>query len=246
MEKIGPRDAHSLAAGYTRTQRVIEVLSILSFFVLGAFFTQRLVYLQTPSWIWILSFFIGLLSADFVAGFVHWAADTWGTVDWPIVGQSLIRSFREHHVDQEAITRHDFIETNGSNCLVSLPVLVAGILVPIDSDKKWQLVILTSTLFLTLWVFMTNQIHKWAHQEHPSRVVDFLQRYHLILPRDHHALHHAAPYMKHYCITTGWLNPLFARTNFFRHLERIIHRVTGAVPREDDLGKNVAENLKPI
>jgi ubiquitin-conjugating enzyme E2 variant len=48
-------------------------------------------------------------------------------------------------------------------------------------------------------------------------------------------LHHAAPYSTHYCITTGWVNPLLVRTGFFRHAERAITAVTGATPRADDL-----------
>lgn len=37
-----------------------------------------------------------------------------------------------------------------------------------------------------------------------------------------------------YCISTGWCNGLLTRLDFFRRLERVVTRLTGLQPRDDD------------
>ncbi|MEK7691673.1 MAG: fatty acid desaturase family protein [Bdellovibrionota bacterium] len=244
--KIKHRNAEDLAAGYSGKMRVLEWLAIFTFLAFSGTLIYRLSpYFETHASLLLSALLLGWLGADFVSGLVHWAGDTWGSPEMPVLGQSFVRTFREHHVDQLSITRHDFVEVNGSNCLVSLPVLLVALLVDVTGDGNTPLFGVAFMTSLTLWVFLTNQIHKWAHQENPSRAVRFLQRTHLILGAEHHSIHHAAPYDKYYCITTGWLNGPLHAIGFYRRLERLITRVTCAIPRADDIGKSAALAIDP-
>ena len=96
------------------------------------------------------------------------------------------------------------------------------------------------TFAMCLAIFGTNQFHKWAHMDTPPWYAQALQRANLILPPEHHAVHHTSPYAKYYCITVGWLNEGLFRLRFFQILEKIIAHLTGLIPREDDIGKRAA------
>ena len=155
-----------------------------------------------------------------------------------MIGNALLRPFREHHVDQKAITHHDFVETNGNNCLICVPAGIGALFVPLD--EPWVFFLMAWLQWSMLWVFGTNQFHKWAHMDRPSPVVAFMQRWHLILPPAHHAIHHTAPYATHYSITTGWMNRPLAAIRFYRGLEWVVSSVSGLVPRADDIGERAA------
>src|SRR5690606_27261216 len=120
--------AHDLAAGYSWQIRLVEMLAIVTTFALAGYMLWTLFSCWYESWLPLMAaLFVGWVAADFGSGMVHWACDTWGSVDAPLVGAALLRPFREHHVDEKAITRHDFIETNGLNCLATLPLLLAAV-----------------------------------------------------------------------------------------------------------------------
>jgi hypothetical protein len=231
-----PKDAHTLSA-YPPFQRTLEVLSIGAFIGLSLYLFASLMVGAQGADFWLIgaSAFGGYLLADFGSGLVHWLFDTWGSIDTPFVGKNFIRPFREHHFDQKAITRHDFIETNGNNCLVSLPLLIAAACLTVEHGHWMSIVTCSLLLFVCLGTFATNQFHQWAHTDEAPAFVRALQRMHLILPKDHHDIHHMAPYDTHYCITTGWMNGGLRAIRFYRILERTITATTGAKPRRDDL-----------
>ncbi|CAM4716139.1 unnamed protein product [Leuciscus chuanchicus] len=239
----GPQHAgaRELAELYSPGKRCQEWLSVLLCFTLMAFnFCYLVTYFHLGHiWYILLGIVAGILTADFASGLVHWGADTWGSVDLPIVGKAFIRPFREHHIDPTAITRHDFIETNGDNCMLTiipLANMAANFLMlspaEIYPNYPWYCYVFALAIFVTL----TNQIHKWSHTYFGlPRWVTFLQDCYIILPRKHHRVHHVSPHETYFCITTGWLNYPLEKLGFWRNLEDLIQSLTGEKPRSDDL-----------
>ncbi|MCA9586990.1 MAG: fatty acid desaturase family protein [Myxococcales bacterium] len=235
-------DPNALEAGYTAGHRAYEIGGIIVSMTAATWLCVRVASCPRLSGWWVpLAMLVGILTADFVSGFVHWAFDTWGSVDTPVFGRLAIRTFRHHHVDQKAITRHDFIETNGHNFGLSTILGVTGLLtVQSETATMVGTFVGMSLIAGIFFVALTSQVHKWAHMDHPPAVVAFLQRTRLVLSPEHHSLHHSAPYNRNYCITVGWMNGPLRAVRFFETLERVITAVTGWVPREDDIGKDAA------
>ena len=202
------------------THRLVELLATalyLALLILAIVKCEWGPWVEGASgWAWAASAIaLGFVCADFVSGFVHWLADTFGSVEMPLLGPAYIAPFREHHHDPLAITKHDFLEVNGNNCVVILLFL------PFVANLQ-GLVTLKQAAWLELWtvaftvaIFLTNQVHSWAHADDAPRVVRWLQRARIILNADDHDLHHTAPHDTYFCITFGWLNPVLHRLRFF-------------------------------
>uniref|UniRef100_T1GU91 Lipid desaturase domain-containing protein n=1 Tax=Megaselia scalaris TaxID=36166 RepID=T1GU91_MEGSC len=245
----GAQELANLYSPGKRAQEIICVYTCIALMVVNFVFILRHFHLDRVS-IAFLAAFCGIITADFGSGIVHWAADTWGSVELPILGKNFLRPFREHHIDPTSITRHDFIETNGDNFMVAIPIL--GVLFynfltktpeNIQQDFGW-----ISYLFLcSIFVAMTNQFILMTYTSlllDPQMVtyvcalpkwVLFLQNSHIILPRRHHRIHHVAPHETYFCITTGWLNWPLEKLKFWSSMEVAIEYLTGCKPRDDDL-----------
>ncbi|CRL01521.1 CLUMA_CG014214, isoform A [Clunio marinus] len=239
----GPKHkgAQTLANFYSsgkRTQEIICVYTCIALMIINFYLIIKHFRFDRLSAV-IFSAVCGILTADFGSGFVHWAADTWGSIELPIVGKNFLRPFREHHIDPTSIIRHDWIETNGDNFMVALPILgkLTWILFTSSRSEIQMEYPFCAYLFLcSIFVAVTNQIHKWSHTYFDLPVwVQVLQNYHIILPRKHHRIHHVSPHETYFCITTGWLNWPLEKIKFWSTLESIIEYVTGCKPREDDL-----------
>ncbi|XP_067931658.1 plasmanylethanolamine desaturase 1-like [Watersipora subatra] len=237
----GNANAQQLAGLYSKEKRAQEIIGLsvcvlliaVDFFLLVRYFdSSRTIYI-------ILSALAGICTADFASGIVHWGADTWGTVDFPIIGPALLRPFREHHIDPTSICRHDFIETNADCFTICIPFIGYSIF-KFCTYSPEQIALTYNfemyVFFLACFVTMTNEFHKWSHTYFGlPKWISLLQDYHVILPRIHHRYHHVSPHEVNYCITTGWLNPPLEAINFWRKAEHVITKLTGAIPRSDDM-----------
>ncbi len=171
-------------------------------------------------WLIALAIPLGVVGGDFISGVVHWAADTYCSEDTPVVGPSLVKPFRRHHLYPRDICTHNLVETVGNVCILAVPVLsVCLYLLWLLPESGWLAFAVVCVALMAAATVATNQFHKWAHQESPSSFARWLQRTRLVLEPAHHKVHHTEPFNMHYCITNGWLNPLLNKLKFFRRLE---------------------------
>ena len=221
------RDADFARRGTARTRRplalaILELASLIAFTALfGALLAGLVAATGSPSALLLAlaGAFLGVLAADFGTGLVHFLGDRLFEEETPVVGPLLIRPFREHHVDPLAITRHGFLETNGSSALLLAIALALGLAL-LPHEGALGPFAHGFAIAFALAAFAANQLHKWAHAPRAPRAIAWLQARRLVLSPAAHALHHRADHSRAYCVATGWLNPPLDRLAFFARLER--------------------------
>jgi hypothetical protein len=235
---VKQKKSEYLKAGYTRRKRLSDITTVTLWAVLTLLYWARMAsnWHSGEAVSMALGFVLSLVVTDMFAGLVHWACDTWGDVQGPY--GFLIRGFREHHVDEKAMTRHDFIEVSGSSSLgATIVLLLAHALTDFSAPDRSPagLVALHCLGWFVVFATITNQVHKWSHMPlQCPQVVRTLQRYRMLLNPKDHAYHHTMPHDTYYCIFNGWMNPVLSTLGFWRGFEFIITALTGVQPRQDD------------
>jgi plasmanylethanolamine desaturase len=162
-----------------------------------------------------LQVLVCILIADFITGLIHWAEDTYGVPEWPVLGRSVIEPNILHHENQLHFTMSGFFYRNyqvlGATFAIMLVVASCNAL-------SWQITLIAS---LTA---MGNETHAWAHKRPRSRVLRLLQDMKIIITPEQHARHHRKPYDTNFCTITNWLNPLLD-LGFWRMLESLFSQL---------------------
>lgn len=175
---------------------------------------------------WTVRILIVIFLADLLVGFVHWLEDSYGQVDWPLIGKSVIEPNLLHHDQPRAFLVNSWWQS------ADLQIVLSVILVAVCSLIGWLSWELVAVLALAA---NGNEVHKWAHRtrEENGRLITWLQDHHVIQSRRHHGAHHGGDRNSHYCTLTPWVNPVLERLRFWRGLEALVRAVTGASPRID-------------
>ncbi len=225
-KSVGPKPSSGYSGIHEHSAPLHSFLEHLTFLIFPLVFGLNIhwagsrLYELERLWLIALAIPLGVVGGDLISGIVHWAADTYGSEDTPVIGPSLVKPFRLHHVYPRDICTHGLVETTGNVCILAVPVLSACLyllwLMPESGVVAFLVVCLALTAAATV---ATNQFHKWVHQVSPSSFARWLQRKRLVLEPQHHKLHHMQPFDMNYCITNGWLNPLLNKIKFFRRLE---------------------------
>jgi hypothetical protein len=222
--------------GSARDQWLMRI-SVGANFIVMAFCAGYLVLEYRASevtwWHLVGALIVGYFAADFASGVVHWGMDTW--FDERMLGRAVAIA-REHHTHPQNILDYGFLEhsTLGSApsaLFIGLASLVTAFF-PVSVTAYCLMIVwlITSTC-----LFFGTNFHNLGHRRPKSRLLRFAQKVHLVITPEHHWVHHRSDQIIRYCVINGWANYLCDQLELWRGLEWLVHALTGAEPRRNDL-----------
>ena len=118
----------------------------------------------------------------------------------------------------------------------------------IPIEPTWGLFAFTCFTSLAFWVFLTNQFHKWSHQNSDDIpwIIKKLQTAKIVMSVEHHKVHHTAPHDAYYCITSGWLNRPLDAIGFWSKAEKLIEILFQVQPYQDPIYTSPSRSSKGV
>jgi ubiquitin-conjugating enzyme E2 variant len=201
---------------------VVYTHYLISFMSISQIFTNLHVVSVAGLMKIIMTIGASVILGDLATGIFHWSVDNYGSIRTPIFG-AVCAAFQGHHSTPWTITFRPFINNVFKIAYGTIPALLLLML-----SHPSPLPQLFFTLFINWWL-ISQEFHKYSHM-HMRNIpsfVRFLQDRSIMLSRKEHGLHHNSPFEGHYCILTGICNGFLDKIQFFRHMERIVFRITG-------------------
>lgn len=220
----------------SRTDRTAIRISVTGNLLIIAFCLAYVVFsFQSSGITWpylVAALVAGYFFADFSSGLVHWGLDTW--FDEGSLGRAVSIA-REHHTHPQNILGYDFwvhATLGSAPSLVFIgPLVVVTALFPV-SVATYSLMVIW--LVTAACLFLATSFHNLAHRPAKSPLIRFAQSIHLVVPSDHHWVHHRGDQTIRYCAINGWANYVCDPLRVWRGLEWLVQGLTGAKPRRDD------------
>jgi hypothetical protein len=185
-----------------------------------------------PGWL-ALAVAAALYLADWFSGFVHWATDTWFD---EVFLERIISIAREHHLYPREIVGYGFRDYVAYSSWPNIAFVGPVTLALTFAADPTPAIFATVTICLVISGIMVfgTYAHRLGHKNTGWKIIRIMQDYNLLITPGYHAIHHRGNHDIRYCVINGWANPLCDRIRFWRGLEWIVERTTGAVPRQND------------